>query len=302
MTDIKKHLYIFPERIRTALLAFQDWSEISEIRLRRDLPLSLTGFSGNLFLSEKGCVCGIKNALCATSDEIRRLISSFCKGNMYRYFDTLKEGYLVDEDGFRLSVYPEKGRISSLLPEQFEGASLRFARNVPGASNSFLRLFPERTPVSTLIVSPPGGGKTTLLRDLAVVLSRGEKGFSPTRVAVIDEKNEIFPAAMVKEAGLCDHLCGYQKGEGITLATRLLAPQVIICDEIGSQEEGEAVLSAVNCGCVFYASAHGKSLDEIQRKPFLKHLLDFGVFDAVVIMTPVKGKGFGVKMERIDLL
>ncbi len=302
MTDIKKHLNLFPERIRNALLGFANWSEISEIRVRRDLPLSLTGFSGNLFLSPQGKACKAEQALTTSSQEIRFLISSFCRGNMYRYFDTFKDGYLVDEDGYRLSVLPQKGSSNSLLPEAFEGASLRLARRIKGASNEFLKLFPEKKPISTLIVSPPGGGKTTLLRDLATVLSRGERGFLPMRVAVIDEKNEIFPSSMIKGAGLCDHLCGYPKAEGITLATRLLSPQIILCDEIGTSEEGEALLSALHCGCTFYASAHGESRRDVERRPFLKKLIDFGAFDALVVMTPIAGKIFQVKMERWNLI
>ncbi len=301
MTDIKTVFSLFPERIQRALAAFEGWERISEIRLRCERPLSLTCFSGNIFLSSEGKAVGAERALCATSDEIRFVIASFCKGSLYRYFDTLKEGYLVDERGFRLAVCPEKNSSSAHLGERFESVSLRLARQIPEACDAFFRLFPEKKPISTLILSPPGGGKTTLLRSLAIALSRGEKGFSAQRVAVIDERKEILPQGMKTEAGLLDVLYGYPKGEGIGIAVRLFSPQVILCDEIGTTNEAEAITEAVGGGCILFASAHADSLKEAQRRPFLRELIENRVFSCGVLLHPIAGEHYRVKMERFAM-
>jgi len=278
MTGLKKHLLLFPERIRRSLLGYKDWERITEIRLRSNLPLSLTHFSGNLFLDEMGNVSEIKKALRATPEEVRHVVCTFCNGNLYRYFNTLQEGFLVDDEGFRLSVCPEKNEGSSYLPERFAGINLRIPRAITGASLPLLRYFQEKPLASTLILSPPGAGKTTLLRDLAINLSRGGKQFSPFRVAVIDERKEIFPPIFLQQSGLCDILSGYSKGEGIKIALRLFSPEIILCDEIGGLEDSNAILSTTSAGCMMFASAHAHCLEEALARPFLRTLLTAKVF------------------------
>lgn len=300
MNGLEKHLNYFPPRIRRALLAFDHWEKIREIRLRCDLPLSLTGYNGNLFLSETGKVSYMAKALFCTAEEIRILVSAFCKGAVYRYFDTLKDGFVVDEDGWRLGLCPREGELSHLLPERFEGINLRLPRNVPGAARAFLQHFENKEPVSTLILSPPGDGKTTLLRALASSLSRGEWG-EPLRVAVIDEREELFPSSFIKEAGLCDVLSGYRKERGIEIATRIFSPQVIVCDEIGRAEDVEAILHHGNAGTLFFASAHARSPDPDFLRPGLKKLIEAGIFQKLVFLERIPGERFRSELHWRDL-
>ena len=299
MTGIKKHLTLFPPRLYASLAAFENWESIREIRLRRHLPLSLTGFEGNLFLSEQGKICRYENALICRDEEIRFLIGSFSKGSLYRYFSTMQDGFMVDEEGWRLGLCPEYND-SPLMPEIFQGASLRIPRNVPNAAKPILDFFHANALGSTLILSPPGDGKTTLLRSLATLLSRGED-LPPMRVAVVDERKELFPSGLVKEGGLCDVLSGYSKEKGIEIATRIFAPQVIVCDEIGSQKDAEAILRNGNAGTYFFASAHGNDLESARNRPGIRMLLEAGIFTYIAKIKRIPGKYYasGVLIKKI---
>ncbi|MBR2635198.1 MAG: hypothetical protein IKD31_06425 [Clostridia bacterium] len=278
MNGLKKHIAFFPPRIRKALEAYPDWGCISEIRLRGDMPLSLTHFRGNVFLNESGEQETPQNALRATKEEIRLFVLAFCRGNVYRYFDTFKDGFLVDEDGYRLGLSPGKKQRSFRLPEDFEGVNLRIPRMIRGAAKELLTHFSHQKLESTLLLSAPGAGKTTLLRDLAITLSVESAPWQAKRVCVIDEREELFPDAFRASAGLCDILSGYSKAEGIEIATRLFSPEVMILDEIGGQEDASAILSVCSSGCIFFASAHARTLQEAKQRPFLKLLLEAGVF------------------------
>lgn len=278
MDEIKKHLNLFTERIRSALCGFSNWEEIQEIRLRHSLPLSLTSYSGNLFLDEKGRVCSREKAILCKEEDLFEFLCRFCRGEVYRHFATLKSGFVVDENGWRLGLCPEKERTSDFIPERLEGINLRIPRKINGASDAFLKHFLSRPLSSTLILSKPGAGKTTLIRSLAENLSKGYGSLLPLRVAVIDERKEIFPPAFRKEAGLCDILSGYDKKSGIEIATRLFSPEVIVLDEIGGKSEADAIFSTCGGGSLIFASAHAGSLREAKNFSFLKELIEGGIF------------------------
>ncbi len=292
MEGLQKHLAYFPPRIQNSLFAFKDWESIREIRLRKDLPLSLTSYEGNLILDEKGLCCDFDMALRCSAEEIRHFLTAFCKGNFYRYFDTLKDGFLVDEDGWRVGICPDKQSSLHYFPEEFQGANLRIPRYIKGAATEFFRLFTAQPLASTLILSKPGEGKTTLLRDIAIHLSKGVAQLPPMRVSVLDEREELLPASYLKEAGLCDCLRSYEKSRAMEIATRLFAPQVIIMDEIGSNEEVAALLSCNSGGSILFASAHAASLEEARRLSHLKRLLDAGVFRYVVVLERIPAKEY----------
>ncbi|MGI6239563.1 MAG: stage III sporulation protein AA, partial [Christensenellales bacterium] len=140
----------------------------------------------------------------------------------------------------------------------------------------------------TLIVSPPGLGKTTMLRDVARLLSVGGR-----RVCVIDERGEI--AASVRGIPTLDvgprtdvyALC--PKADAIMMAVRACAPEVIVTDELGAPGEAQAALEAVRCGVKVVASAHGQSLLPARMLPEVARVVRAGAFELGVLLGPAPG-------------
>lgn len=156
---------------------------------------------------------------------------------------------------------------------------IRWPHPVPGAgrvAESFFRCFHCRR--GMLVYSPPGGGKTTLLREFARAISCGP---AARRVALIDARGELYdedfsPACQV------DVLRGYSLALGIEMATRSLSPELLVCDEISSMAEAEAVLAVQGCGVPLIASAHAGDLTELLARPPVKLLAERNVFAAYI--------------------
>jgi stage III sporulation protein AA len=292
MDEIKYHLSLFPPRLKCILERFSAWEKIYEIRLRAEAPLSLTCHKGNLTVDENGKPCPLSRAVRCAEEELSYLLGAFCKGSVYRYFDRLQDGVAVDDYGWRLGVCTKVCEGAAFLPQRISGINLRIPRHVPLAATPIIEKIKKEGLFSLLIFSPPGEGKTTILRSLAALLSSGWRGLSPLRVAAIDRSGELFPKQMQTEAGLLDVLSDYEKNEGIELATRLLSPQIILCDEVGSSAEAEAILASCSGGCYVVATAHASSKDEARHTPYLAKLMDSGKFHYGLFLKKESGEQY----------
>ena len=154
--------------------------------------------------------------------------------------------------------------------------NIRIAKDVKYFDNQD-KLFLKR-PESTLIIGPPHSGKTTLLKLYAKHLSQ------QYRVVVCDERNELLCGDIS-----CDVIRGVKKADGISMATRTLNPEFIICDEIGHPQEAAEILSAVNTGVKFICSAHGESYERISKRPNIKILIDNDVFYRTAVVRQTNG-------------
>lgn len=129
-----------------------------------------------------------------------------------------------------------------------------------------------------LIYAPPGIGKTTLLRTIAIEAS---SGVNALRTVVVDTREELG-YTLDGERLMIDILIGYPRQVGIEIAVRSLGAQLIICDEIGGPQDARAILSASNCGVPLVASAHASSVEELLHRPSLKLLHSAEVFGCYV--------------------
>lgn len=200
------------------------------------------------------------------------MIFTLTGGSLYAHAETIREGY-ISVDGIRCGVcgraVMNRGEISEVC--DITSVSIRIARDIPGCSSRILELVEGGgTLYGVLIYSPPGVGKTTLLRDLIRKLSG--KG---RQLAVIDSRHELASAA---HGGTVDLLSGYPKADGIQSAVRSLSPEVIICDELSGDDDADAALYAFSCGVPIIASAHAGTVHELYLRREMKMLAEAGVF------------------------
>lgn len=264
-------------------------STIQEIRLRAGKPLCFTDGTTTLFTDSSGRMLYSMsdNALTVTQRQLGDTFRRLCSYSVYSCQNELKNGYITIKGGHRAGVCGtavlENGCLNTVT--DISSINLRIARQVPGAAREIIsRLYPFSGGV--LIAGVPSSGKTTILRDLARSLSLGI-GCRIMRTSVIDERGELsgtYSGRAYNDLGLCDVFNGYPKGEGILQALRAMSPQVIICDELGSEEDCLLAEQGFNAGAVMIATIHASSYQELLRRRQARRLIDTGAFRTVVIL------------------
>ena len=207
---------------------------------------------------------------------------------------TLKGGHRVGITG---NVVIKEGKVINI--SYISSLNFRIAKQILGASDKIIRYvlnYETNNIYSTLIVSAPGVGKTTLLRDLIRRISNGieQTGFKAINVGLVDERGEI--AAMYRgipqnDVGQrTDILDGIPKALGMTMLIRSMAPKVIVADEIGSIEEVEAIKYGICCGVKGIFTAHGATIEDIKLNPALNKLIENCCFERIIFLSDKKEK------------
>lgn len=268
-------LKYLPKKVSLAVRSFAESlrdgvKDISEIRLRANAPMSISYMNRNVYRF------GGEIVIC-NEFEVAETLQRLCEDSVHTYSETLKEGFVALENGYRIGVCGRAGVTGDSIRSIYgiSSLSVRIPHPIKGVSKALMPLLlSEERVQSALFYSPPNVGKTTLLRDIASSLSSGNM---PKRVALIDTRGEIYMKEMFSEH-LIDVLRGYPRAKGIEIATRTLSPEVIFCDEIGSADEARAILSAQNSGVPLIATAHAETREMLLCRPNIKMLWENGIF------------------------
>ena len=276
----RQALSALPRRLREEGLALPegDLARAEEFRLRTGWPMAVV-IDGEEF-SLKGPP--------VRREELEQTVEIASRASLHAVLDQVRRGYLTLEGGHRLglcgtAVLHEEG-IHTL--RGFSSANLRVARQVRGAAALVLdRLCSGGRLADTLILAPPGLGKTTLLRDLIRLVSNGD-GCTPLRVALADERGEVaalYDGQPQLEVGRrTDVTEGCPKAQGLMLLLRAMSPQVLAADEITARPDVEAMSAAAGCGVTLLATAHGAELEDLARRPLYRPLLEEKLFRFLV--------------------
>ncbi len=275
---------------------------LEEIRVRKLRPLAI-GFRGSsAFVTPQGELsANPAGAYLVSPEEFLLTLQIISRSSVYVFEEQLKQGFITLPGGHRVGVCGhfllENGRIIGI--KEVNGLNLRIAREIIGCAVPLLpKLLDESNQIgSTLIVSPPQGGKTTLLRDLTRLISTGSSSLNLAgcKVVVVDERSEIagvYDGIPQLDVGPeTDVLDACPKADGIRIAVRSLSPEVVVTDEIGTEEDVAALLEAVNSGVRIIATVHAGSWRELEARPSLQPLLQAETFVNAVLLSRRHGPG-----------
>lgn len=279
-------------RLRARELPKPLWDRVEEFRLRAGrLPtVSLEG--DELHLPGEGAV---------TRRELELTVELVTQASAHTALEAARRGYLPLKGGHRLglcgSVWTEEGQVRNL--RSLSSLNLRVAHAVPGCGAPVLRALGANGELpNTLVLAPPGGGKTTLLRDLVRLISDGLV-LRPLRVGLCDERGEVAALwegePQFDVGGRTDILEGCPKAQALLMLLRAMTPQVLACDELTDPADLAALTHCANCGSRLLATVHAGSVEELAVRPLYRELLDRRLFSRAVVIRRGADRAFRVE-------
>jgi stage III sporulation protein AA len=274
-------LSIIPSTIAEKILTMPTHIQplIEEIRIRIERPLEVTARGVPYFLP-----------YVVTRKDGEQLINKLANHSFYTLEEELKRGYITIEGGHRVGlagkVILEDGKVKAI--RHLASFNIRVAREAIGIAAPLIPCLYENGWKHTMIIGAPQTGKTTMLRDIARMVSTGvpDEEIPPYKVGIVDERSEIAGCVhgvpQLQFGPRIDVLDACPKAEGMMMLIRSMSPDVMIVDEIGRREDGQAILEAVNAGISLIMTTHGHSLEEVSKRPYLKEIIDMNVIERFI--------------------
>ncbi len=269
-----------PLRLRGEAMKLSDEEKesASEIRLRAGRVMSVCINDGETEIGE----CPVRH------EELENVLELATRGSVHSAEASIKKGYITVSGGHRIGLcgtYIKTGAIRDL-----SSVCIRIAKPIPSAAAGvFPRVLKDGRFLNTIIISPPGHGKTTMLRDLVRRLS--DTGF---KISLVDERGEIAAkkrGAAQFDVGRCtDIMDGIEKAEGASLMLRSMSPDIIALDEITADEDMKAIVGILNCGVGILATVHGANAEEVFMRPAYQKLKELNVFEKAIILNKKNGE------------
>ena len=260
---------------------------LCELRVRNGLPVRVWYNGTYFYLGENGITKEAREAFIAGDGEAEEIILRACDRSLYTVTETLKRGYIPVGGGIRIgvcgSVVLSGDAVSAV--KDFTSVNIRIPHAVNGCASTLIPKIAGSSVKNTLIISSPGGGKTTVVRDLTRLISN--KGFN---VMLCDEKCEIascYHGAPTLDVGQnTDVVSGLDKNTAFRIGIAFMRPDVIVTDELFDSDI-DGLLRAVNSGISVICTAHAKDFSDLKRKRGYDKVLSSRVFERIaVISTP----------------
>lgn len=278
-------LHILPVRLRDSMAQrLQDESEIEEIRIRIGQPIELRYAEKSIWMPYK-----------INAADVEEMLTFISQYSLYAYEEEIRQGYLTIEGGNRIGFAGQVrlmgGQVSRMTNIRF--LNIRIAREWKDCAKELLPwLYEEGEFLNTLLLSAPGVGKTTCLRDCIRLISNGDEQHAGKKVCVIDERSEIAACHLgipCNDLGKrTDVLDGCPKEEGMRMALRSMSPEVIAVDELGGADDAFAIEEMILCGCKILGTMHGDYMEHIVRQSGMERIYQSRLFQRYIFLKKQK--------------
>lgn len=280
---------VFPLSMANLLKERINKEQVYEIRVKIGKPILVYSKDGENIIN-----------YIPTKEDMKSIMQKISSYSLYAYEEDIKQGFITIKGGHRIGIAGEcvmdKGEVKTI--RNISSVNIRICTEVIGCSNKAMKyIFSDNKVHNTIIISPPKCGKTTLLRDIARNISNGVNsvGLSGKKVVVIDERSEIgachFGIPQMNLGIRTDILDNCLKREGLIMSIRSLSPEVLICDEIGTKGDIEALVMAFNSGVNIITTIHGFTIEDLYKRKVFYDLLDNGIIERVITLSTRNGVG-----------
>ena len=289
---------ILPKEISNIVKQYLQEDAVQEIRIKSGKPIILNLSYGEKVLDYR-----------TTSEDLKFMMAKVSNYSLYAFEEEIKQGYITLKGGHRVGLAGEcvisNGEVRTI--KNISSLNIRICREIIGSSNKIMNLITNNNRVyNTLIVSPPKCGKTTILRDIAKNISNGmyKINLSGKKVTIVDERSEIaacYNGVPQMNVGIrTDILDNCLKKSGMIMAIRSLSPEVLICDEIGTKGDLEALKMAFNSGVNVIVTVHGYDIADVYGRAVFKDLIDNCILERIILLSNRKGAGTIEKVYKVS--
>ena len=283
---------ILPEELSNIIKYKISYKELTEIRIRINKPIVIFIKGQPYYISESGLSCNINSAIFASKQLIEDIVYKASDFSIYAVNEQIKNGYLMLENGIRIGLCGnfviENKEIRTIT--NWSSLNIRIPHQIKNCSLcAFDDIVNEHGVFNTLVISPPGAGKTTFLRDFLLQLSNRNYCLN---VCVIDERGEISGGENSKLdiGNFCDVVSNCPKNIGILQCIRAMNPNLIVTDEIGEEQDFDCLIDAMNKGVNVIATIHASNIEQLKQKKFF-HKLPADYFQRYILFSNREGPG-----------
>ncbi len=284
--------HILPEWLVNLISKNFVFEYVFEIRVRIGKPITVNYKGEYHVLTDKE---NFKHPpVIASRELVEYILSVATKQSLYAFNDQVKHCYVTTDSGIRIglcgTVVQNAGKVSTI--KNITSICIRISHQALNCSENIIGyVCASRVVKNTLVISPPGAGKTTLIRDIVCKLSN-EKNIN--NILVVDERFEIagnFGNQNIEVGNFVDVISGSDKSFAFNEALKTMSPSVIVTDEISKESDIDSIKQAIKSGVKVIASAHASCINDLRQKKYFSELLEYKYFDRIIVLSTRNGVG-----------